>query len=171
MSVVYMGAQNWTQFWMHHAGKSSSSPDLSLHTHLLFQSSVPWYSFQQVCKVQLLHTFPSEVGVELSGSLYPQPFTIWFLQCKSCSQRSFVTNLTAFWKVPNASYFINNPCEFPVYFMGEKTHINFLLEPLGSYNAYSNNQSFTLIQISPVNIFTNNLIAVTRHSKIRLTWA
>lgn len=85
-------------------------------------------------------------------------------------ERSFITNLTAFQKVPNAPYFINSPCNFPVYFMGKKTLI-FLLELLGSYNAYSINQSFTLIQISPVNIFTNNLIAITRHSKSSLTWA
>jgi len=51
----------------------------------------------------------------------------------------------------------------------KKNH--FLLELLGSYNAYSINQSFTLFQISPVNIFTNNLIAITRHSKSSLTWA
>ena len=36
-------------------------------------------------------------------------------------ERSFITNLTAFQKVSNAPYFINNPCKFPVYFMEEKS--------------------------------------------------
>lgn len=125
--LSYTGAQNRTQFWTH-AGKSSYSLDLNLHTLLLFQSSVPWYSFQQVCKVQLLHTFPSEVGVKLSGSWCQQAFTVWFLQCKSisCSVQGALLPISL---PPERCQMLH--VNFLCASWG-KTHINLLLELLGS---------------------------------------